>query len=182
MYFVAFCFAAYIVALIFNYNPLQVKLEHKASLLSAIGIIISAFIASLSVMISIDNTNKIEWDKTIQRLHSKLDTSFYMLEKNKENIRLSEEFIKARSPLFHKNSINNTLEMSLKNLNKLEICETISPTTISRIESYILAMIFILEKSPEVKEIKLPKEFDEQLNNFKDSNENSIKVLTKSHC
>ncbi|GIT98710.1 hypothetical protein TSL1_15310 [Sulfurovum sp. TSL1] len=46
----------------------------------------------------------------------------------------------------------------------------------------ILGRRFILEKSPEVKEIKLPEELNEQLDNFKDSNENSIKIFTKSHC
>lgn len=59
LYIVACVFALFVLGLIFDYNPLSIELEDKASLLSAIGIILSAYVASLSVMISIDNTKTI---------------------------------------------------------------------------------------------------------------------------
>ena len=148
LYILAFVFGIFTLGLIFDYNPLCIKLEDKASLLSAIGIILSAYVASLSVMISIDNTNKIENERVIQKLHSKLDISFYMLDKNKENIRLLEEYTKTNNPLFHKNSILDILSLSLSNLAKLEKQITVSPTTIARVESYILGMKFIVDKLP----------------------------------
>ena len=73
LYIVACIFALFILSLIFDYNPLSIKLEDKASLLSAIGIIISAYIASLSVMISIDNTKKIENEKQKNEFNSEID-------------------------------------------------------------------------------------------------------------
>ena len=73
LYIVACIFALFILSLIFDYNPLSIKLENKASLLSAIGIIISAYIASLSVMISIDNTKKIENEKQKNEFNSEID-------------------------------------------------------------------------------------------------------------
>ena len=115
LYFIAFLLAVFVLLLVLDCNPLQIKLENKASLLSALGIILSAFIASLSVMVSIENTNSIEEKRKVQKLHSRLDTSFYMLEKNKENIRFLECFPKADNPLFHKESILDILGISLDN-------------------------------------------------------------------
>jgi len=73
LYIVACVFALFILGLIFDWNPLNVKLEDKASLLSAIGIIISAYVASLSVMISIDNSKNIENEKQKNEFNSELD-------------------------------------------------------------------------------------------------------------
>ena len=73
LYILAFVFAIFILSLIFDYNPLHVTLENKASLLSAIGIIISAYVASLSVMISIDNTQNIENKKQKNEFNSEVD-------------------------------------------------------------------------------------------------------------
>ena len=157
------------------------RYELVIKLLIPLGVLISALIASYSVMVSIDNSNNIEENKKVQELHSRLDTSFYMLEKNKENIRLLEEYPKVDNPLVHKNSITNILEISLNNLNKLEKCEKVSPITVARIESYILAMKCIFEKSPEARGIKMPIEFSEQLSNFKNVTEETIRTLTKEY-
>ena len=73
LYIIACIFALFILSLIFDYNPLSIELEDKASLLSAIGIIISAYVASLSVMISIDNTKKIENIKQKNEFNSEID-------------------------------------------------------------------------------------------------------------
>ena len=73
LYILAYIFALFILGLIFDWNPLNVKLEDKASLLSAIGIIISAYVASLSVMISIDNSKNIENEKQKNEFNNELD-------------------------------------------------------------------------------------------------------------
>ena len=73
LYVIAFCFGVFSLALIFDFNPLQVKLEDKGSLLGAVGIIISAFIASLSVMISIENTKDIEKNKQDKNFNDELN-------------------------------------------------------------------------------------------------------------
>ena len=102
-------------------------------------------------------------------------------DKNKENIRLLEEYTKTNNPLFHKNSILDILSLSLSNLAKLEKQITVSPTTIARVESYILGMKFIVDKLPEKKGINLTEEFNECLKNFKDVTEDGIKILTKEY-
>ena len=157
------------------------KYEEIIKLLVPLGVLISALIASYSIMVSIDNANRIEEERKTQKLHFKLDISFYMLDKNKENIRLLEEYTKVNNPLFHKSSILNVLNLSLINLEKLEKQITVSPTTIARIESYILGMKFILEKLPEQRGIQLTKEFIESLEYFKEVNESSMKILTAEH-
>ena len=183
LYFIAFLLALFTLLLIVcDYNPLQIDLQNKSSLLSAIGIIISAFIASLSVMISIDNTNKIEKERKTKELHSKLDISFYMIDKNKEHINLLEEYTKTNNPVFHKNSILDVLNLSLKNLEKLEQQITVSPISIARTESYILGMKLIVDKLPEQRGIKLTQEFIELLENLKGVTENFNKILTEEHC
>ena len=181
LYLIAFLLAILILSLVLDYNPLNIELENKASLLSALGIIISAFIASLSVMVSIENTNSIEEKRKVEDLYKRLETSFYMLEKNKENIRCLECYPKVNNPLFHKKSILDILNISLKNLAKLETCETISPVTISRLESYIFAMKFIVDKLPEERGIDLTEEFNEYLKNFKDVTVNTIENLTTAY-
>lgn len=182
LYVIAFCFGAFSLSLIFDFNPLQVKLEDKGSLLSAVGIIISAFIASFSVVKNIENTNKIEEERKSQKLHSRLDISFYILDKNKVYIRLLEEYTKTDNPLFHKNSIVDILNLSLKNLEKLEQQITVPPVSIARTEVYILEMKFIVDKLPEQRGIKLTKEFKELLENLKGVTENFNKILTEEHC
>ena len=157
------------------------KYEEVVRLLVPFGVLISAFIASYSVMASIDNTNKLEEEIKTQKLHSRLDMSFYMLDKNKENIRLLEEHTKINNPLIFKHSILDVLDVSLKNIEKLENQITVSPTTISRIESYIFGMKFILEELPKERGIKLTKEFNELLKNFKDVTENTIEILIEEH-
>ena len=161
------------------------KYEEVVRLLVPFGVLILAFIASYSVMDSIYNTNKLEEERKeerkTQKLHSQLDISFYMLSKNKENIMLLEEHTKTNNPLIFKNSILDVLNLSLRNLEKLENQITVSPRTISRIESYIFGMKFILEELPKERGIKLTKEFNELLKNFKDVTENTIEILIEEH-
>jgi len=73
MYILAFIFAILVICLLFDYNPLDIKLENKASMLSALGIIISAYIASLSVMVGINNAKKIEKEKYSKELKDELN-------------------------------------------------------------------------------------------------------------
>ena len=171
-----------IVSLLIVYFIKIQQYEEVVRLLVPLGVLISALIASYSVMVSIDNTNKIEKEKEAKKLHSRLDISFYILDKNKENIRLLEEYTKTDNPLFHKSSIVDTLNLSLKNLEKLEKQITVSPTTIARVESYILGMKFIVDKLPEERGINLTEEFNECLQNFKDVTKSFIKTLTEEHC
>lgn len=171
-----------IVSLLIVYFIKIQQYEAVVKLLVPLGVLISAFVASYSVMISIDNTNKIEKEKEVKKLHSRLDISFYILDKNKENIRLLEEYTKTDNPLFHKNSIVDILNLSLKNLEKLEQQITVSPISIARTEFYILGMKFIVDKLPEQRGIKLTKEFNELLENPKGVTENFNKILTEEHC
>ena len=182
LYLVGLLVAGYVIFfVVFEINPLCIYFEKKGSLLSALGIIISAFIASLSVMISVDNTNKIEEEKHTKELHARLDMSFYMMDKNIENIRLLESYVRTNNPLFHKSSILNVLNLSLRNLEKLEDQVMISPTTIARVESYILGMQFIVEELPNERVIRLTNEFEELLKDFKDVTENEKNILEEKH-
>ncbi|MFT7824123.1 MAG: hypothetical protein ABXS92_05110 [Sulfurimonas sp.] len=155
-----------------------ISLSDMAPILGAIGIILSAFIASFTLQKSIQNDRK----KQIKKFHEKLDMSFYMLDKNKENIRLLEQFVKTDNPMFHKASILDVLSLSLKNLSKLEDQITVSPVSIARMESYIISMKFIIEKLPEERAIQLTKEFIEMLRNFQSVTQSSDDQLRKDHC
>jgi len=171
-----------IVSLLIVYFIKTQQYEAVVKLLVPLGVLISAFVASYSVMISIDNTNKIEKEKEVKKLYSRLDISFYILDKNKEYIKLLEEYTKTDNPLFHKNSIVDILNLSLKNLKKLEQQITVPPISIARTEIYILEMKFIVDKLPEQRGIKLTKEFKELLENLKGVTENFNKILTEEHC
>lgn len=70
LYLIALIFAIYIISLVVDYNVLQIDLANKAPLLGAFGIIISAFIASFSVLKNIENTNKIEETKKSKKIKS----------------------------------------------------------------------------------------------------------------
>ena len=72
-YIIALTFGLFILGLVFNYNPLEIPLENKASLLSAIGIIISAYIASFSVKLGIENVKDIEKKKQMNELKNELN-------------------------------------------------------------------------------------------------------------
>ncbi len=73
LYLIALLFGIFVLGLIFDYNPLCIHLENKASLLSAIGIVISAYIASFSVIMSINNTKNIEKSNQLRELKKELN-------------------------------------------------------------------------------------------------------------
>jgi hypothetical protein len=80
LYLFGFVFLVILLQLVFEYNPLEVSLKDKAPLLGALGIILSAFIASLSVKLNIENTNSIEASKQSKEkkeIHYYIDTELF---------------------------------------------------------------------------------------------------------
>ncbi len=120
-YIIAFTFGFFILSLVFNYNPFDVQLENKASLLSAIGIIISAYIASLSVLLSIENTKNIEITKQKKELNEELNIlksktsilknflSYYFRDDSHYKKSLSESSISEQC-IHHKDMSNELVE------------------------------------------------------------------------
>lgn len=81
LYSIAVTFGVFVICLVLDYNLLSISLSDKGPLLGAFGIIISAFIASLSVLKNIENTNRIEEKRVNRKIKSLIHSLALVLQR-----------------------------------------------------------------------------------------------------